>query len=75
MSRRLMSSGAAPAVSTMFGVSCVSRRCLFRDGQPRNDEVAEGGLNLLAAAGSAMGAVLRESRVRGEGRVCVCVAY
>ena len=36
-----------------FGVSCVSRRCLvsvhlrvrFRLGQPRNDEVAEGGLD------------------------------
>ena len=40
----------------------------FRLGQPRNDDVAEGGLNLLAAAGSAMVGVERE-----RGCVCVCV--
>ena len=45
---------------------------MFGPGQPRNDEVAEGGLNLLAAAGSAMGAVLRERTGEKRGR---CVAY
>ena len=44
---------------------------VFRLGQPRNDEVAEGGLNLLAAAASAMGAVLGERRVKGKRDVCV----
>ena len=49
---------------------CEQAVSMFRLGQPRNDEVAEGGLNLLAAAGSAMGAVLRERTGEKRGR-CV----